>query len=465
MRVLLNLAGKDLKILVRDRFSMFWILAFPVVYALFFGAIFSDSGDGNGRGGIQLAFVDQDGSEASAALIEGLSEHDSIRVERVAGERTVFLRSRDDARELVRKGRRTAYVLIPTGFGENPWALFAGGAGDAPTIEVGVDPLRQAEAGFLQGLLMEVLFSGLANRFQDKPMLQADIASARKDIAAADDLDLTQKLLLQTFMVSLSSFVAGLDMDLDSDASDDGGGAGEGDSFGSDGGSSDGGVGLLGGAGLGGLVDFVDVRRDRSGSPRSSYEVTFPQSMVWGLMSVAMTFAIMIVRERKAGTLLRLRIAPIAPWKLLAGKALSCFLACLGVMAFLFGLGKLALGVRFESPALMLVGMLCTAACFTGIMMAVSVLGRTESAVAGSAWGVMMPFAMLGGGMIPLVAMPGWLRTASHASPFKWAILSMEGAMWRGFSVGDMLLPCGILLGTGALFFGLGVAMFRRADG
>jgi hypothetical protein len=38
----------------------------------------------------------------------------------------------------------------------------------------------------------------------------------------------------------------------------------------------------------------------------------------------------------------------------------------------------------------------------------------------------------------------------------------MEGAIWRGFSLGDMAMPCGILVAMGLAFFGLGVLVFRR---
>jgi ABC-2 type transport system permease protein len=97
-------------------------------------------------------------------------------------------------------------------------------------------------------------------------------------------------------------------------------------------------------------------------------------------------------------------------------------------------------------------------------MMLISTLGRTERAVGGAGWGIMLLMSMLGGGMIPLIAMPGWLQTASHASPVKWAILAMEGAIWRGFSLAEMLLPCAILVGVGGAAFAAGVANFARIE-
>ncbi len=103
-----------------------------------------------------------------------------------------------------------------------------------------------------------------------------------------------------------------------------------------------------------------------------------------------------------------------------------------------------------------------TAICFTGLMMFVSTLGKTEAGVAGAGWGIMMPFAMLGGGMVPLIAMPPWMQTASNVSPVKWGIIALEGAIWRGFSLVDMLLPCAILIAVGAAFYAVGVWSLSR---
>jgi ABC-2 type transport system permease protein len=45
----------------------------------------------------------------------------------------------------------------------------------------------------------------------------------------------------------------------------------------------------------------------------------------------------------------------------------------------------------------------------------------------------------------------------------KWSILALEGSIWRGFTLADMLLPCGILLGTGAVCLALGGKLLARA--
>ena len=47
MSRIITMAVKDLKILFRDKFGLFWIFAFPLLYAIFFGFIFGSS-DGGG---------------------------------------------------------------------------------------------------------------------------------------------------------------------------------------------------------------------------------------------------------------------------------------------------------------------------------------------------------------------------------------------------------------------------------
>jgi ABC-2 type transport system permease protein len=443
MGTVLTLAFKDLRVLFRDKWGVFWTFAFPLLYCVFFGVIFGSSGD-DGGSAIPIAVVDEARNEKSARLVRDLAAHDSLSIARTEGSRgegedaVPELRTLEDARAAVRKGRVVAYIRIPSGYGDSPFAMFDTGV-DTPRVEVGLDPSRNAEAGILQGVLMGTMFESMAEGFTDKDAIQEQIARGATEVAAADDVGSGQKLVLQTFFGALNLFIEEIDLEVLEEGTS---GVGVGEN----------------------LVDVVDVARDVENRPRSAFDITFPQAMVWGLMSVAMGFAATLVRERTQGTLLRLRIAPLSRAQLVAGKGLGCYLTCLVVMSVLLVFGYVALGVRVESPLYMALAMLCTAASFTGLMMAASTLGKTEQAVAGAAWGVMMPFAMIGGGMIPLVAMPPWLVAASDFSPFKWSIYSLEGAAWRGFTFAEMLAPSGIQLAIGAAFFAFGVWAFHRAE-
>jgi ABC-2 type transport system permease protein len=76
----------------------------------------------------------------------------------------------------------------------------------------------------------------------------------------------------------------------------------------------------------------------------------------------------------------------------------------------------------------------------------------------------MLVMSMAGGGMVPLFVMPSWMRAISNVSVVKWAIVAFEGAIWRGFTLGQMMLPAGILVAVGLAAYAVGVTVLMRAD-
>ena len=196
-------------------------------------------------------------------------------------------------------------------------------------------------------------------------------------------------------------------------------------------------------------------------SPRSSYEITMPQAFIWLLLGCSAAFAVSLVMERTRGTLIRLKSAPITLAHILAGKALACFLTTLGGLAVLFAIFRLVFSVRPDSYPLLLLALISAAVAFVGIMMLIAVMGKTEASVGGIGWAFLLLMAMTGGGMIPLMFMPDWMKTVSHFSFVKWSVLAVEGAVWRGFNLTEMLAPCGILIGIGLISFLVGVRVFK----
>jgi len=54
------------------------------------------------------------------------------------------------------------------------------------------------------------------------------------------------------------------------------------------------------------------------------------------------------------------------------------------------------------------------------------------------------------------------MKIVSNISPVKWNIQALEGAIWRGYSLAEMLLPCGVLAGIGLAGFFVGVKFLSR---
>ncbi len=70
---------------------------------------------------------------------------------------------------------------------------------------------------------------------------------------------------------------------------------------------------------------------------------------------------------------------------------------------------------------------------------------------------------MFGGAMIPTFVMPAWMQSIGQVSPIRWAMLAIEGGVWRNFSVAEMVLPCAILISVGLACFALGTRGLKEA--
>jgi ABC-2 type transport system permease protein len=202
----------------------------------------------------------------------------------------------------------------------------------------------------------------------------------------------------------------------------------------------------------------------RSGTPPNAFALVFPAAIVWGLMGCAATFAVSMVAERTGGTLIRLRAAPVASASIVLGKALACAVACLVDAALLLVIARLGFGVRIDSPLGLVVALAALTACFVGLTMFLSALGNTEQAVSGAGWATLLFLAMLGGAMVPVSLMPGWMQRLSDLSPIRWGISALEGALWRGLGPEQLLVPCLVLTVIGALGFVLGQRLGARRE-
>lgn len=428
MRAILALALKDLRNLSRVRSALFFALVWPLLVAVFFGLIF-----GGGRtspAGLPVALVDEDGSPAAAELLAALEANAGLRTRRL---------DRAAATDLVHKSTLVGAVIVSKGFGEASQRLFYG---EPPQVELVIDPSRHAERAMLEGLLAEQGGRRFQKLFSDPDATSPAVAQARQALALAPPGAVAGAADTDRFLGELERF-------LGTDAARAGGpgaAAGSGGSF----------TALT--------VAVTEMRRqDEKGRPPSAFAITFPQGILWGCIGCVMSFAIGLVNERTHGTLVRLRSAPLRPATILAGKGLAAAMGILFVQLLVAGVGAVAFNVRPGSWALLALAAGSVTITFVGLAMLIAAFGRTEQAVSGAGWALMMPLAMLGGAMVPLIAMPAWMLKASDASPIKWALLAYEGAIWRGFTLQEMVLPCTILVAVGTAAFLGGAAMLRRA--
>ncbi|HSI74045.1 MAG TPA: ABC transporter permease [Fimbriimonas sp.] len=416
MNAIWTIASKDLKILIRDKAGLFWVLGFPLLIAILFGTIFAGSGEG-GASKMKIAVIDLDNSTASRAFVDKLKESAALDIQKQSV----------DPQGLVRKGDLVAAVTVPKGFGAN--SIFSG---RQPEIEVMIDPSRKADAGYLQGILAEASFAPMQESFSNPAVAKVELTRSQEQVQADASMSPEQKASLLQFLGAADKYFANNEQSQTTAP-----------------------------AFAGPKIKQVPVTREEIG-PRSSYDITFPQGIVWGLVGVATAFCISMVRERVGGTFMRLKVSPLTSGQLLLGKSLACFVAAIGVMGLLLVFGILVFRIRIDSFPMLGLAVLSSSIGIVGVMMLLSVIGKTEEAVSGAGRAALLMMSMIGGGMIPVMMMPPWMQAISNFSPVKWVVLSLEGAIWRGFSFSEMMLPCGILLAIGLGAFAAGATVLSK---
>ena len=421
MRQIIALAGKDLRLMPRNKGGMFFTFAWPIVLMVLFGFAFGgNAANGGAQAKVRIAMVDEDqtdGSRQFATKLESSFELTPM--------------TRTEAETAVRLGQRAAFIAIKPGFGQASERMFYG---TSKEIELGVDPARQAEAGMIEGLLMKHAAADMQKMFTD-PTASARMADKALAEMPTDPAAAPQVAPVQRFLGELKTF------------------------------TSSGAVQGQPGAGPGGewqplKITSTAVARERRG-PENAFDVTFPQGIVWGLIGCVMTFGISLVTERTHGTLVRLRMAPLSRAQILGGKALACFITIMLVEVILLTVA-FGFGVRPTSLPMLALAGVSSAICFVGFMMLIASLGKTEQTASGAGWAILMPMSMLGGAMVPQFVMPQWMQTAGMISPIRWVVLAIEGGIWRQFTLSEMVLPCAILVSVGIACFIAGTRGLRE---
>src|SRR4029078_600192 len=130
--MLAALSRANLKSFVRDRAALFWTLAFPVVFVILFGTIFSGGG-----AQYNLAWVDQDGGQAATALREAFAANAPVDLTDGTFE---------EAKAKMLSGDVDGILVIPKGLQAVIDSAQAGQHPDPVQVTVVTDPSRSNTA-------------------------------------------------------------------------------------------------------------------------------------------------------------------------------------------------------------------------------------------------------------------------------------------------------------------------------
>jgi ABC-2 type transport system permease protein len=191
------------------------------------------------------------------------------------------------------------------------------------------------------------------------------------------------------------------------------------------------------------------------------------RSLVPGLLALTLLFgttsmeAIVIVFERRIGSLERLLLAPLRLPALLAGKLLGGMIFGLTVTLVVLAISLVVFGAAETDWLMLFLALVLSATAFSGLGALVSVAVREVFEAQTLANFIRFPMMFLGGVFVPLALMPTWMQIIAHLLPLTYSVEALRAAL-SGGSWATAAIDLGVLAAFSLLFFILAVSTLRR---
>ncbi len=181
-----------------------------------------------------------------------------------------------------------------------------------------------------------------------------------------------------------------------------------------------------------------------------------PAWAIFGIFFIVVPLAGSLIKERESGTLMRLKVFPVSYLTIIAGKILAYALVCVIQFAVillagmfilpLFGLAAFEPGGQPLPFALMMLSVIA-AACGYGVLL--GTVGRTYEQIAVFAPVSIVIGAALGGIMVPIYALPDFMRPICLLSPLYWGQSGFYDLLLRAGDLRSILPEAASLLAFG----------------
>jgi ABC-2 type transport system permease protein len=423
----LALVRKDLVLYIADRRALLMHLVLPIVIAAFFGSVFG--GSTSKGGGIDVALVQLDTSEAGGRIAAGLKGESSLHVTPMTLEQ---------AEQAVRKGSQAVAVVLPAGFAEAAGsAMFA--PADKPQIRLLYDPSQPAVLAMVKGMLTEQVMQVVSAEMFGGPMGRkvVDTTLQRLDArdAAGGNDNGNANAALHDILVATRKL-----QDKPNKA----------------------------GVGQGGMsTPFTTHDESLSGAPAvagyNPYAHAFAGMGVQFILFMGMNMGIGMLQARREGIWNRLLAAPVSLALVVLARAASAAIIATSLLCVVFVVAVLGFGVSVSSIA----GFLGLAVGFglvtAGFGLLVAAYGRTPEAARGIAMFATLILVMLGGAWVPTFLFPAWVQQLTMVVPTRWAVSGLDAITWRGLDAVAVLPAIAVEFAFAAVFIAIAMARFKRA--
>jgi ABC-2 type transport system permease protein len=405
----------------RDRVAQALTFALPIVFFSIFASIFGGQGSGTSR--IRIAVVDEDHSELSGRIIEGLKKETGLRVRTGVSDDGTGTLDRAAGEQLVRDGTVPVTVVIPNGLGANFATSGFGGGG--PSIELLADVSDKIAPQMVAGLIQKVTMSAAPDL-----MMQGGLTQFEKHAGALTD---QQRTAVQAWLPTLKQQASG--------------------------GTSPGGAAAPMGVG----VNVVDVMASdtRRGSLVSFYAAGI--GVMFLLFSAVGGAGAVLLEEIEAGTFERLLSTRIGMTGVLLGKWL--FLTLMGTVQltvmFLWG------AVVFSLPLFSHLGgfavmTIVTAAAAAALGLVLATLSKSRGQLQGYSTILILTMSAIGGSMFPRFLMTETMQKFGLLTFNGWALDGYLKVFWRELPILQLWPQVLVLFTLTLIFLSLARVLARR---
>jgi len=427
---------KDLLVLGRDRAGLLVLFLMPAVLVLVVSLVQNNILKTTGVSGLQVLYVDGDGGDLGRGVRDGLAAIPGLELVEHLSSRPL---KEATARRMVANGVYQFGILIPRGASrqlkERTRAMareVLGGDGEAKA-ENAAKPLS-----------VKVFFDPTV-----QGVFRTAVTSSLNEVLLGIEAREKAEMLAGALSSSLGR---------------------ENDAF-AKGGTSSGRTKLVR------ILAGEKLLTVRTGSASAKPELTTPNAVqqnvpawaLFGMFFIVVPLSGALLRERREGTLLRLRTLPVPYGVILIGKIAAFASVCLVQFSLMLLVGKFLLPM-LGTPRLALHGQLpaayllafCAALAATGFGLLVGTAARSyEQASMFGAVSVVVA-AALGGVMVPVYVMPRTMQAISAFSPLAWGLDGFLEIFVRGGGVGDIVSNLLSLLAFFVFSLAMAWILFRR---
>lgn len=212
----------------------------------------------------------------------------------------------------------------------------------------------------------------------------------------------------------------------------------------------------------------VDLRERAWFNPELSsrdYNVPAVIGAIMLLVALLLT-SLAIVREREIGTLEQLRVSPLTPGELIAGKMIPFALIGIADMLLVIVVAVLWFRVPFAgNPALLVLAGVLFLLVALGVGLIISTLASTQQEAFMVSFLVYMPAILLSGFMFPVSSMPRPFQWLTLANPLRHFLEIVRGVFLKGVGLESLWMQLLVLGAMGGATLALAAWRFRRSAG